>query len=99
LLVPPSLRNVYKELAEDIPGFRTPAHGYLQAWASQGVLMLNAVLTVEEKKPNSHESKGWETFTDAVINYLARTQSNLVFLLWGAYAQKKGKGIDQARIP
>ena len=93
---PPSLVNIYKELSTDIPGFRTPNHGYLQSWASQGVLLLNAVLTVREATPNSHAGKGWEQFTDAVIKWLNDNRSNLVFILWGGYAQKKGKGIDKA---
>lgn len=92
--IPPSLRNIYKELEQDIQGFCTPSHGYLQSWAEQGVLLLNAVLTVREAEPNSHQKMGWETFTDTVIKTLSSERKGLVFLLWGSYAQKKAELID-----
>ncbi|MGF1743609.1 uracil-DNA glycosylase [Vibrio minamisatsumaniensis] len=92
--IPPSLRNMYKELAQDIEGFEIPNHGYLDAWASQGVLMLNTVLTVEEAKAHSHAKCGWEHFTDAIIAELNQRSEPVIFLLWGAHAQKKGQVID-----
>ncbi|PAR33036.1 uracil-DNA glycosylase [Vibrio metoecus] len=94
---PPSLVNIYKELAQDIPGFQIPSHGYLQSWAQQGVLLLNAVLTVEQGMAHSHANTGWETFTDRVIDALNQHRSGLVFLLWGSHAQKKGRMIDRQR--
>jgi uracil-DNA glycosylase len=92
---PPSLVNMYKELAQDIDGFLIPAHGYLQSWAEQGVLLLNTVLTVEQGKAHSHAKTGWETFTDKVIEAVNQHQSGVVFLLWGSHAQKKGRFIDR----
>ncbi len=94
---PPSLVNMYKELATDIDGFNIPEHGYLQSWAEQGVLLLNTVLTVEEGQAHSHKHLGWERFTDKVIALLSEHSEGLVFLLWGAHAQKKGKAIDQSK--
>ncbi|KAJ8005670.1 hypothetical protein DPEC_G00120340 [Dallia pectoralis] len=94
---PPSLVNMYKELASDIEGFKHPGHGDLTGWAKQGVLLLNAVLTVRAHQPNSHKDKGWETFTDAVVQWLSSNLEGLVFMLWGAYAQKKGAAIDRKR--
>lgn len=91
---PPSLVNIYKELATDIPDFSIPQHGFLQSWAEQGVLLLNAVLTVEQGQAHSHAKIGWEQFTDAVIQQLSDQCSGLVFLLWGSHAQKKGAVID-----
>lgn len=91
---PPSLKNIYKELCEDIPGFKAPNHGYLLSWAQQGVLMLNSVLTVRESKPNSHKDKGWEDFTGAVISLISKECENVVFVLWGNYAKKRKKLID-----
>lgn len=85
---PPSLKNIYKELHSDI-GFEIPNHGELISWAKQGVLMLNNVLTVREGMPNSHKGMGWETFTDRVISELNKKETPVVFLLWGANAQKK----------
>ncbi len=93
--IPPSLRNMYKELADDIEGFEAPTHGYLESWAQQGVLMLNTVLTVEEGKAHSHAKCGWETFTDHIIAQLNERAEPIVFLLWGAHAQKKGQAIDE----
>lgn len=87
---PPSLKNIYKEINDDL-GLPTPDHGELCAWAQQGVLMLNSVLTVREGLPTSHKDKGWEIFTDNVIKILNEKQTPIVFLLWGAYAQKKGQ--------
>ncbi|PRP92401.1 Uracil-DNA glycosylase [Enhygromyxa salina] len=86
--VPPSLRNIYKELESDV-GVTGPEHGFLEAWAGRGVLLLNTVLTVRAHKANSHRKKGWETFTDRVIEALAAREDPLVFVLWGKPAQKK----------
>lgn len=94
---PPSLVNMYKELAQDIEGFQIPSHGYLIDWAKQGVLLLNTVLTVEQGKAHSHANFGWETFTDKVIAQLNQHRKNLVFLLWGSHAQRKGQFIDRQR--
>lgn len=94
--VPPSLDNIYKELARDV-GFVRPDHGCLLPWAQRGVLLLNAVLTVEAGQAGSHQGKGWEGFTDHVVDVLNREREDLVFLLWGSYAQAKGKVIDTAR--
>ena len=94
--VPPSLRNIYKELAADI-NFLPPKHGCLNEWAQQGVLLLNCVLTVEESLAASHKGKGWEKFTDSVVNQLNDETKNTVFVLWGNYAQKKGEMIDKQR--
>lgn len=94
---PPSLANMYKELATDIPGFEIPNHGCLQGWADQGVLLLNTVLTVERGQAHSHAKIGWETFTDRIIDTLDRHLEGVVFLLWGAHAQKKGKRIDDEK--
>lgn len=93
---PPSLMNIYKELRDDL-GCRIPNNGYLVPWARQGVLMLNAVLTVRAHQPNSHKNKGWETFTDAVIRAINEQDSPVVFVLWGAYAQKKRSLINAER--
>jgi uracil-DNA glycosylase len=86
---PPSLKNIFKELKADL-GCDIPNHGYLEKWAKQGVLMLNTVLTVRESKPNSHQGKGWEIFTDEVIRKLNEREDPVVFLLWGRHAQAKG---------
>ncbi len=94
---PPSLVNIYKELASDINGFETPSHGNLTAWAEQGVLLLNTVLTVEQGKAHSHAKWGWETFTDRVIEVINTCQEQVVFLLWGSHAQKKGQHINRDR--
>ncbi|ELK31458.1 Uracil-DNA glycosylase [Myotis davidii] len=94
---PPSLENIYKELSTDIDGFVHPGHGDLSGWAKQGVLLLNAVLTVRAHQANSHKERGWEQFTDAVVSWLNQNSSGLVFLLWGSYAQKKGSAIDRKR--
>jgi uracil-DNA glycosylase len=91
--IPPSLKNIYNELARDI-GFNIPAHGNLQSWANQGVLLLNSVLTVNQSQAGSHQGKGWETFTDKVISVLNQKHKNIVYMLWGSYAQKKGACID-----
>ncbi|AWB45239.1 uracil-DNA glycosylase [Paenibacillus sp. CAA11] len=94
--IPPSLHNIYKEMSADL-GVSVPLTGTLTSWAQQGVLLLNSVLTVREGKPNSHQGKGWERFTDAVISRLNQRDTPLVFILWGNYAQKKGAFIDQKR--
>jgi uracil-DNA glycosylase len=93
---PPSLVNIFKELKSDV-GCRIPNNGYLVPWAEQGVLLLNAVLTVRAHTPNSHKGKGWETFTDAVIRRVNEREEPVVFVLWGAYAQKKIPLIDTSR--
>jgi uracil-DNA glycosylase len=93
---PPSLVNIYKELASDLDVFHIPKHGYLHSWTLQGVLLLNASLTVEKGAANSHSKIGWEKFTDAIIHYINKHNRNVVFLLWGANAQKKGSCIDKA---
>ncbi len=93
---PPSLQNMFKELQSDL-GFKIPNHGCLEHWAGQGVLLLNAVLTVEARRAASHQGKGWEQFTDRVVRCLNEKQSGLVFMLWGAYAQRKGQIIDRDR--
>ena len=94
---PPSLKNIYKELAEDIEGFEIPSHGDLSSWAEQGVLLLNSVMSVEEGESGSHAKQGWETFTDAVIEKLNAEREGIVFMLWGNYSKKKGKKIDRDR--
>ncbi|CAL9708349.1 unnamed protein product [Knipowitschia caucasica] len=94
---PPSLENIYKELTSDIEGFTHPGHGDLTGWARQGVLLLNAVLTVREHQANSHKDKGWETFTDAVVQNINKSLNGVIFMLWGSYAQKKGAAIDRKR--
>jgi len=91
--VPPSLRNIYKELHEDL-GCTIPNHGDLTKWAEQGVFLLNASLTVERGKSNSHAKSGWHTFTDAVIRTISEERSNIVFMLWGNFAKKKAVLID-----
>ena len=93
---PPSLKNIFKELATDVE-VKTPANGSLLAWANQGVLLLNAVLTVEANKPGSHANLGWEKFTDRVVDEINARKSGVVFLLWGAYAHKKGARIDESK--
>ncbi len=95
ITIPPSLVNIYKELASDL-GIHNE-HGTLIPWASQGVLLLNAVLTVESGRAGAHQGKGWEIFTDAAIEHLNREREHLVFILWGGYAQKKGAKIDRKR--
>ena len=94
--LPKSLLNIYKELKDDlnIDNMHTP---YLQSWAEQGVLLLNAILTVEAGHTNAHKGKGWELFTDKIIELINKQSDNVVFILWGAYAHKKGKNIDESR--
>jgi uracil-DNA glycosylase len=94
--VPPSLDNIFKEIQRDL-GIGRPDHGCLTPWADRGVLLLNAVLTVEEGKANAHQGKGWEGLTDAAIDALNRERTGLVFLLWGSYAQRKGALIDASK--
>ena len=93
---PPSLQNIFKELERDL-GLPRPANANLLPWAKQGVLLLNAVLSVEQAKPGSHQNKGWEGFTDSAIEALVGDREGLVFMLWGAYAQAKGRIIDSRR--
>lgn len=94
--IPPSLRNIYKELQSDL-GVEPVSHGYLKTWAQQGVFLLNSVLTVEHGEAASHQGMGWEVFTDAVIDALNTQTENTVFMLWGGYAKRKGQMIDQSR--
>ncbi len=93
---PPSLVNIFKEIESDL-GYSPPGHGCLQAWADRGVLLLNAVLTVERGNAGSHQGKGWEQFTDAAVRAVNEQRDNVVFLLWGSQAQRKGAGIDRQR--
>ena len=93
---PPSLVNIFKEIELDL-GLKKPSSGNLERWASQGVLMLNATLTVRAHQAGSHQKKGWEEFTDSVIAILNNEKHNIVFFLWGAYAQKKGESIDRSK--
>ncbi len=93
---PPSLQNIFKEIASDL-GRTIPTSGNLERWAEQGVLLLNATLTVEAHRAGSHQNRGWEEFTDAVIKRLAEEREHLVFMLWGNYAQRKGSFIDTSR--
>lgn len=93
---PPSLQNIFKELKDDI-GCEIPKTGNLEKWANQGVLLLNATLTVREAQAGSHQNKGWEQFTDTMIQKLSSEKQNLVFILWGSYAQKKGAIIDRSK--
>ena len=94
--VPPSLRNIFAEIEIDL-GIDRPSHGDLSTWARQGVLLLNAVLTVEQQQAGSHQGKGWERFTDRIVAELSKEREHLVFLLWGSHAQKKGQVIDASK--
>ena len=94
--IPPSLVNIYKEMEADL-GIAPAKHGFLEHWAEQGVLLLNSVLTVEEGKAAAHQGKGWERFTDAVIRTVSEECDGVVFILWGAYAQKKAAFVDEER--
>lgn len=94
--IPPSLQNIYKEIEDDI-GKKMPKHGNLERWADQGVLLLNATLTVRAGEAGSHQGKGWEEFTDAVIEAVSNRLDGIVFMLWGSYAQKKGEVIDKEK--
>jgi uracil-DNA glycosylase len=94
--IPPSLRNIFKEIHADL-GTAIPTHGNLEHWAKQGVLLLNAVLTVRAGKAASHQKKGWEIFTDAVLEAISQEREQVVFLLWGRYAQEKGRLIDRSK--
>lgn len=95
--VPPSLQNIFKELKNDILGFETPSSGNLEAWAKQGVLMLNSVLTVEDSLAGSHKNFGWQHFTDAIIELVNTKKQNIVFLLWGNFAISKAELIDKEK--
>uniref|UniRef100_A0A914KNK6 Uracil-DNA glycosylase n=1 Tax=Meloidogyne incognita TaxID=6306 RepID=A0A914KNK6_MELIC len=95
---PPSLKNIYKELSSEFPNFKIPTHGELTCWAKQGIFMLNASLTVEAHKPNSHSNIGWQIFTDSVIKLISSKSNNgVVFLLWGGFAHRKEKLVDKSR--
>lgn len=96
LRIPPSLQNIFKEIESDLR-VKTKPSGDLVRWAQQGVLLLNATLTVEAGKPGSHQQRGWESFTDAIIKTLSEKREHLVFILWGAYAQQKGEVIDRSK--
>ncbi|MXV50211.1 uracil-DNA glycosylase [Pedobacter sp. HMF7647] len=95
--IPPSLRSIYKELSEDITDFKQPKSGDLTKWADQGVLLLNATLTVNAGEPGSHQKKGWEEFTDEAIKQLSEKREGIVFLLWGKFAQSKAELIDEKK--
>jgi uracil-DNA glycosylase len=95
--IPPSLKNIYKELETDLPGYKRPEHGSLMEWADRGVLLLNSTLTVRAHEAGSHQGKGWERFTDQAIRMLSEQREGLVFLLWGKFAQNKGDLIDKTR--
>ena len=94
---PPSLKNIFKELAADVPGFVPPPHGCLEAWAAQGVMLLNASLTVRRGESNSHEKFGWQKFTDEVIRAINKRCDGVVFILWGGFAKKKGAAVSRQR--
>jgi uracil-DNA glycosylase len=94
--IPPSLRNIYKELQEDV-GCTIPTHGNLSHWANQGVFLLNAILTVAQNKPSSHRDIGWQQFTDRVIQKISQHQNHIVFMLWGNFAKKKAELIDAGK--
>ncbi len=94
--IPPSLKNIFKEIQADL-GKEIPTSGNLERWAEQGVLLLNAILTVRASKPASHKNKGWESFTDAVIRLISEDKERVVFLLWGNYAQQKGQIVDESK--
>lgn len=93
---PPSLKNIYKELEDDIPGFKAPKHGCLEKWAQQGVLLLNTTLTVQRGRAASHRGKGWERFTDVVVQTINNRKAGVVFLLWGGHAKTFTKRIGKA---
>jgi uracil-DNA glycosylase len=94
--IPPSLVNIYKELRDDL-GIAPARHGFLESWAGQGVLLLNAVLTVERARAASHQGRGWERFTDAVVRAINEREQPVVFMLWGSYAQRKAAFVDRSR--
>ncbi len=96
IAIPPSLKNIFAELRDDL-GIEPPKSGNLERWANQGVLLLNATLTVRAHEAGSHQNKGWEQFTDAAISALSEQRENVVFMLWGSYAQKKGSIIDRSK--
>ena len=95
--IPPSLRNIYRELCDDLDLVFMPSTGNLESWAKKGILLLNAGLTVQKDKPNSHKHLKWNLFTDAVIQKISEEKDGIVFLLWGAFAQKKGSKIDRSK--
>lgn len=95
--IPPSLRNIYIELESDIEGYKAPQDGDLTAWCDEGVFLLNAVMTVEEKSAGSHAKLGWEKFTAAVIDEINQSCTNVVFILWGSHAQKKAANVDSSK--
>jgi uracil-DNA glycosylase len=95
--IPPSLRNIFHEINDDLGTIFMPTSGNLERWAKQGILLLNATMTVRANQPNSHKDLGWQIFTDAVIEKIANEKQDIVFLLWGSFAQKKGKKIDRSK--
>lgn len=95
--LPPSLQNIFKELTTDIPNFKTPLRGDLSSWAKQGVLLLNATLTVASGKAGSHQNQGWEFFTDEIIKTISEKKENIIFILWGKFAQAKENLIDETK--
>jgi len=95
--IPPSLRNIYKELEQSINAFMIPNHGSLESWAKQGIFLLNTTLTVEAHIANSHSKIGWEIFTDTIIKTISNNKKNVAFILWGAHARKKAKLIDKSK--
>lgn len=97
IAIPPSLRNIYKELITDIDGFSYPNNGDLTSWAEQGVLLLNTSLTVKKQSAGSHSNIGWEVFTDKLVESLNKEKEGLIFVLWGAHAQRKGVNIDTSK--
>ncbi len=97
IAIPPSLRNIYREISVDLDTIFIPSSGNLEHWARQGVLLLNTTLTVRKDQPNSHKHLSWDQFTDAIIDKIANQTEHIVFLLWGTFAQKKGSKIDQSR--
>lgn len=97
VIIPPSLKNIYKEIYNDINNFKKPKHGYLKKWAQQGILLLNTTLTVEKDKPNSHANFGWVIFTDTIIKIISNHCEKVVFLLWGNKAKKKKELIDNKK--
>jgi uracil-DNA glycosylase len=96
IVQPPSLKNIFKEIHDDL-GLSIPGNGNLEKWSEQGVLLLNATLTVRANQAGSHQNKGWEEFTDAVVKYLSEEKENVVFMLWGSYAQRKGEQITRSK--
>jgi uracil-DNA glycosylase len=96
--IPPSLRNIYKELKSEYPEFVVPKHGFLESWSKQGVLLLNATLTVRKGDANSHSEIGWSVFTDKIISIVSQRGEGVVFMLWGKFAQAKKQFVDKVSV-